>query len=47
MNKLELRKKLEDHLSFLKKTAENAAGLDHYGEAAELSKQILETGKAD
>ena len=45
MDRAELRKKLKDHLNFLQKTAESAAGLDHYGEAAELSKQILETVK--
>lgn len=45
MDRTELREKLKKHLEFLEKAAENAAGLDHYGEAAELSKQILETVK--
>lgn len=45
MDRTELRKKLEEHLDFLGKTAENAAVLDRYIEAAELSKQILETVK--
>ena len=45
MDRAELRKKLEDHLGFLQKTAKEAAASAYYGEAAELSKQILETVK--
>lgn len=45
MNRTELRESLEKHLDFLKQAAKEAADLDHYSEAAELSKQILETVK--
>lgn len=43
MGRTELCERLKKHLEFLEKAAENAAGLDRYIEAAELSKQILET----
>ena len=45
MNRAELHERLEKHLEFLEKAAENAAGLDCYSETAEISKQILETVK--
>lgn len=45
MDRTELCERLKKHLEFLEKAAENAAGLDRYSEAAELSKQILETVK--
>ena len=41
MDRTGLREKLEEHLNFLQKTAENAAGLDHYGEAAELDRKSV------
>lgn len=45
MDKAELRKRLEEHLNFLEKTAQDAANVDNYIGAAEISKQILETVK--
>ena len=45
MDRAELQKRLEKHLDFLEKAAESAAELNCYSDAAELSKQILETVK--
>lgn len=45
MDRTELHKKLEDHLDFLRDTADNAAADSYYSDVAELSKQYLETVK--
>ncbi len=45
MDRTELRKKIEEHLKFLEKSADYAVGANDYIGAAEISKQILETVK--
>ena len=45
MDRTELRKRLEEHLDFLKKTAQDAANVDNYIGVVGISKQILETEK--
>ena len=45
MDRAELQKRLEEHLNFLEKTAQNAANVDNYIGVVGISKQILETVK--